>query len=183
VAATNSRQGARLPRRAAGVVQRQVLRLRVRCRRRRLDAELAAGIDPASEPALALRALQLLGLRNRRRLAACLRRLVDECDRAPARSLSSAIPVPRDQVAEARPTLVFMAELLCSADRLQPRGVAMLTQLLTDGGSVLYVRGARGVLQLRLQTILQCLVGRGQAFPEAPVLAPVSSDGGPVGQR
>jgi hypothetical protein len=91
--------------------------------------------------------------------------------------------VPRDQVAEARPTLVFLADVLRSADDVQPRGVAMLTQLLTDGGSVLYVRGARGVLQLRLQTILHCLVDQGPAFPEAWALAPVSTDGGPVGQR
>ena len=59
-------------------VSATILRLRVALRHDLLDSTLARGADPASQPALAVRATQLERPRHRRALARTLRRVVDE---------------------------------------------------------------------------------------------------------
>ncbi len=70
------------------------LRLRVHLRRRRLDRELAAGIDPADRPDLRERAAELVGARARRSLATVLDRTRREAE-GPARPFESAAPLAR----------------------------------------------------------------------------------------
>jgi hypothetical protein len=132
-----------------------------------LDARLAAGIDPASEFVLVARAAQLLSQPHRRRLAASIERVVDEADAGKPPSWGPAVPVVRAQVVEARASLLFIAHLLRFADRVRPRGVAIVDRLLTDGGSALYLRSARGAVELQAQAALDHLVGAQRATPEA----------------
>jgi hypothetical protein len=75
--------------------------------------------------------------------------------------------VVRAQVVEARASLLFIAHLLRFADRVRPRGVAIVDRLLTDGGSALYLRSARGAVELQAQAALDHLVGAQRATPEA----------------
>ena len=153
--------------RVASPVEQLLLRLWVRLFNWNLDASLAAGVDPSTRPALRARAAQLLSARRRRRLAGALERLVEEADKAPPPSFSVALGVARDQVAEARSSLLFLAYLLRHAEPVGLRGVAIVNRLLTDGGSVIYAPSARGAVELEVQVALDCLVGVDMACPEA----------------
>jgi len=82
--------------------------------RGRLDAQLAAGLDPQSDPALALRAKRLIRARNRRRLARSVEHLIEEVDADRNWWLSAAVPFLRDQVVEARGTLMALARARAS---------------------------------------------------------------------
>jgi hypothetical protein len=144
----------------------QALRLRVIWSHWSLDTKLAAGVDPASDPALILRAAQLRSPRHRRRLAASVERLVGEANAPRLPALTVAVPVVREPILEARNSLLFLAFLLRYADRLGPRGVAMVQRLLTDAGSVLYTDTARGAVELQVQTIFDCLLDRPDLTPE-----------------
>jgi hypothetical protein len=141
------------------------LRLRVRLFHWELDQRLAAGVDAACSPELMSRAAQLVSTRHRRRLAAWLERVVSEADATPPPSFSIILGTARDQVVEARASLLFLAYVLRDADRVAPRGVAIVDRLLTDGSSPLYVGGAGGAVALRAQTALDCLVGPENASP------------------
>jgi hypothetical protein len=157
------------------------LRARVRAFHWRLDAELAAGFDPAGRPTLCVRAGQLLSLRHRRRLAAWLERLVEEADSARVSAFSAAVPIAHQGIREARASLLFLAHLLRHAEHVRPRGVAMVELLLRDGNSVVYVPSARGAVELRMQTALNCLVGERRADPEAWFTVPDSDTEALVG--
>ncbi len=167
MASFDSEAGQPISRRLAGFARRQALRPRVLVSRWRLDQDLAAGVDSGSRPSLGLRADQLLRPRSRRRLANSLKRIVDDFDADRGWWLTAAVPFVRDQVAEARDTLLWLAEALLTAEEIHPRGVALATRLLTDPDSPLYVRSARGALQRQAQTALDQLVGRPNATPEA----------------
>jgi hypothetical protein len=145
----------------------QALRLRVIWSHCSLDTKLAAGVDPAGDPALILRAAQLRSPRHRRRLAASVERLVGDAHAARPPAFTVAVPIVREQILEARDSLLFLAHLLRYADRLQPRGVAMVQRLLTDGGSVLYTDTACGAVELHVRTTLDCLVDHPDLTPEA----------------
>ncbi len=156
-----------LTERIARFARRGALRLRVWWSRWSLDNELAAGVDPASNPALCLRAAQLGSPGHRRRLAGCLERLVGESEVDRLGGLSAAVPVVRAQVAEARQSLLLMADLLRSADRIRPRGIAAIERMLTNGGSILYVDSARGAVELQVRIVLDWLVVEEESTPEA----------------
>jgi hypothetical protein len=147
-------------------------RLRVLLLRGRLDSELAAGADPGSDPALALRAQQLIRPRYRRRLAASVHRLVEELDTDPAAYLmSSAVPVQRDRVVAARGTLVALAGALRDVDPVNPRGVALTLRLITDPASPLY-SGTAMALQSRAQSALEHLLSGSHPWCELPPTPP-----------
>ena len=132
-----------------------------------LDSQLAAGVDPASDPALIVRAGQLRSPSHRRRLAAWVERLVKDADAPPRPTFTVAVPLAREQVLEARDSLLFLAHLLRHADRLRPRGVAMVQRLLSDAGSVLYTDTVRGAVELEVRSALDCLVDSPEPTPEA----------------
>jgi hypothetical protein len=75
-----------------------------------------------------------------------LRNLVDAAEE-PARALSSAIPVQRKQILHERGFLLQLALDLESDDDVNPRGVALLERLLTDGGSPFYMPAPEGTLR------------------------------------
>jgi hypothetical protein len=157
----------RLVHRIVSFAWHQALRLGIWWSQSSLDARLAAGVDPASELALALRAAQLVSARHRRRRAAWVEHLVRETDAGRAPGLSAAVPIAREQVTEARASLLFLAHVIRHAERVRPRGMAMVEQLLADGNSVLYIRSARGAVELQVQAALDCLVGERNATAEA----------------
>jgi hypothetical protein len=160
-------QGALVAPSDSRLVRNLALRLWARCVHWKVDERLAAGIDPATDRVLTARAAQLLSVRHRRRLAAGIERIVAEADAAPHPAFSAVVGTARDQVVEARTSLLFLAHVLRHADPIGARGVAIVDRLMTDGRSVLYRGGVRGAVALRVQTALDCLVGDRNATPEA----------------
>jgi hypothetical protein len=144
-----------------------VARLRVILLRGRLDSELGAGTDPRTDPALAMRASQLVRPRYRRRLAASVRRLVEELDADPGSYLSSAVPVRREHIAAARGTLVALAGALRDVDPVDPRGVALTLRLITDPASPLYA-GTAMALQISAHAALEHLLAGSHPWCELP---------------
>ncbi len=103
-------------------------RLRVAWHQPRLDAELAAGVDPGCSEEHALRAAQLVS--RRRRYAGGLRRAID--------GRGAGVPVCRAAVLEARPALEALADDLVEVRDPSPRGVALTLRLRCEGGGPLY---------------------------------------------
>ena len=103
-----------------------------------LDRRLAAGARPEESPALRRRARKLRSDRKRRALAAAVARLIREAD-GPAGPLTSAVPIQRAAVRTCRPLLLMIAEDLEDTKLpVSAKGVALLEQLLSDGGSPVY---------------------------------------------
>jgi hypothetical protein len=103
----------------------------------RLDNEIARAVGRPGDAELALRERQLVGARERRRLAGAVERVLAEADRRPA--FSAAVPIDREAVEVARPALTQLALALRSGEPVDPRGVALTLRLLTDAYSPLYL--------------------------------------------
>jgi hypothetical protein len=121
-----------------------------------LDRRLAEGERPDGDPALELRASQLTSEKARRRLAGSLRRTV-ELAPEPMRPGSTA-PLDRWAVLADRDRLIEIANRLDSSQPVGVRGVAMISDLLSDGASPLYapggIKGRHGhELANRLQSV------------------------------
>jgi len=128
------------------------LRLRVFARRGTLDRLLADGIDPATDPRLALRAAQLARPALRARLACQLREAVRSIDgRALTRRRRPQVPV---DVTSVRACLAEIEDLARSLTDIAPRvrGIAIACRLLTDGLSPLYQPGRQDQLRRTLRT-------------------------------
>ena len=137
---------------------RQALRLEARWSHWSLDERLAAGFDPASDRALAMRAEQLRSPRHRRRLAAWIERLAKEPERSGRRGMSAAVPIVPEQVAVARDSLLELARRLRETEQpVRARGVAIVQRLLTYSDSDLYTKTARGAVELQVQAALLAL--------------------------
>jgi hypothetical protein len=117
-------------------------RLRVGLHRARLDQQLADGFGKDSVEDRALRGRQLATRRTRRRLARSLRARVKDAERSGGPQLSAAVPLARRTVLSARESLLGLAERLESPDPVNPRGVARVLVMLTDGTGPLYTPGA-----------------------------------------
>jgi hypothetical protein len=121
----------------------------------RLDRPLASGTPPEASALLAARALFLTSARYRRALARTLRRMLaasagpsaNPRPIAAARSAGAALqpPVPlrRDRIARSAPGLAGLANCLTEPRPVPARGVALVSQLLTDGCGPLYRAAAR----------------------------------------
>jgi hypothetical protein len=142
-------------------------RVRARLDHSRLDATLAQGADPCNSHALAHRAARLTSQRSRKRLAAWIEDILATAGRAPSgkvvvvysRAFSLAIEPDRDEVAAAGPVLKSVRELLRSSAPVYARGVALLADLLSDGGGPVYLPSWRGELSDRLELIISALEG------------------------
>jgi hypothetical protein len=135
--------------------------VRARLRRFSLDAALARGVDPCESPLLAYRAARLTSERSRGKMAAWVADILATAKR-PARALSAAVEPDRDEVVAAEPLLMQVRELLQSTVPVYARGVAMLEDLLGDGGSPLYLPARRAELSHELELIIAALEGREQ---------------------
>jgi hypothetical protein len=136
------------------------VRGRVFFHRGALVRRLAAGASPSDSPELARRAQQLCSPRHRRLLASGLERVIDEAQEG-RRPYSAAVPLRRRAILSERVPLLGLAfELRDTAEEVSSHGVALIEQLLSDGGSPLYtenpdeslegaIRRARAALLLR----------------------------------
>jgi hypothetical protein len=97
-----------------------------------LDAQLADGVSPLRDAALALRARQLVSRQSRERLAAGLEGLVRKAEWPPL-PRGVAIPLVRRQILEARTGLLGLAACLRAERPLYARGMALVSDLLTYG--------------------------------------------------
>jgi hypothetical protein len=113
-----------------------LLRIRTRLLRAWLDRQIARGIERPGDRALALREAQLVGARERTRLAARFERLLVPDRRA--NRLSSAAPVDHAAVEVARPLLTEVILSLRSSEVVEARGVVLGWRLLTDPCSPIY---------------------------------------------
>ena len=118
-----------------------LLPLAVRVHRAWLDGQLAEGRRPDSDPELALRARQLTSEEMRHRLSRALLRIVDVANRTPRPRRTAAAPLDRSAVLEARALLIQLAQRLDAEDSVNPRGVAMVSRLITDGAGPMYAPG------------------------------------------
>ena len=112
-------------------------RVRARAVGRRIDRALANGASPDADVLTALHARRLLGIRERRRLAAALTHawLVASERRAVA---ATSVVIDRRAVAAAHPEIVDLTERLLSPQPVSVRGVAFVRTLLTSGTGPMY---------------------------------------------
>jgi hypothetical protein len=112
-------------------------RLQVRLHRSNLDHRLADGHAPEDSAALGLRAAQLATETHRRSLASSLRLVVDKATRPPG-GLGSMVPIDREAVGAWREAISGLADRLERPGPVDPRGVARVAVLLSDGAGPLY---------------------------------------------
>jgi hypothetical protein len=121
------------------------IRIRARLQRLSLDRRLAAGESPWASAELRWRADQLTSARERRSLAEEIDRLLDDAAR-PGRRRGAAVPLDRSAVCACDELLRGLADELRHAELVYAHGVALVRQLLRDGGSPLYCADSDGAL-------------------------------------
>ena len=136
----------------------------------RLDRQLADGARPEANPVLAARAMFLTSAAYRRALAASLRRMLaaslsPETRPRLAIARSSAgvarqphVPLRRDRIATSASGLARLAGFLTGSGPVPARGVAMVSQLLADGGGPLYRGGSPDDLSAIVERACQALI-------------------------
>jgi len=146
-------------------------RLLARCLAPGLDRQLAAGVRPEVSAVLAARAMVLTSVRYRRGLAASLRRTLAASVSpqmrprlmAASRSAGAArqphVPLRRDRIAGSASELDGLARSLAGPSPVPAQGVALVSQLLADGGGPLYRVGARDDLDAIVERAAQALTG------------------------
>jgi hypothetical protein len=112
------------------------LRVRVFLRRGTLDRLLAAGMDPAWDPELRLRATQITAPKRRCALSASLQAAVRDAHRSPR--WSAAVPLARGAVLAAADELRLLAGCLADPTAPAAQGVALAGQIVRDPCSPLY---------------------------------------------
>jgi hypothetical protein len=129
-------------------------RAHARLRHSNLDASLASGADPCDSRALACRAAWLTRSRTREKLAASVDDVL-----APVLTLSSAVAPDRREVSVASAHLMRLRALLRSRAPVYAQGMAMLRQVLRDGGSPMYLPAWPGALAQAIEEIIAALEG------------------------
>lgn len=125
-----------------------------------LDRQLAAGQPAESDRLLAARAQHIVSLPRRRALARDWEHLLRVARRAPA----PAVPLCRDRIAAAEPSIRELVACLRVPLPVPARGVAAATVLLTDATGPLYHRHSRATLDGRVREAV------GQLDPARPLL-------------
>jgi len=134
-------------------------RLAARWRAHLLDTQLARGVAPETDAALALRAHTLGEPRIRDVLARSVERVLDEARSAQRPSLTR-IPICKAEVLGAAAELEELATRLRGPGLLASRGLATVHLLLTDGCGPLYFRDAAGELRAAVSQTLEALEPR-----------------------
>jgi hypothetical protein len=128
--------------------------------RRRLDAELARGADPAGRPGLAARAHRLRTQRSREDMAAAIEDVIREADRPPR--LSAAAPINRPAIRAARAELTDLAQQVRARPDAPARGLALVRLMVMDGASPLYGREPAEALLVTVGEARRALLGVGR---------------------
>ena len=141
----------------------------------RLDRQLADGARPEASAILAARAVFLTSVEFRRGLAASLRRILAAAAAVPASpdagprlaagpsaafARQPFLPLRRDRIARSAPELAGLAGYLTEQGPVPAQGVAMVSQLLADGGGPLYRAGSRDDLDTIIERASQALIRR-----------------------
>jgi hypothetical protein len=146
-------------------------RLLARCLAPCLDRQLADGARPEMSAFLAARAMVLTSVRYRQGLAASLRRMLAAsvspqtrprlltASRSAGAARQPYVPLRRDRIACSASELDRLARSLAVTGPVPAQGVAMVSQLLADGGGPLYRTGARDDLDVILERAAQALTG------------------------
>jgi hypothetical protein len=144
-------------------------RLLARCLAPGLDQRLADGARPEANAVLAARAMVLTSDGYRRALAASLRRMLAAsvspharprlitASRSAGVARQPYIPLRRDRIAGSASELDGLARSLAGRSPVPAQGVAMVSQLLADGGGPLYRAGARDDLDAVIERVAQAL--------------------------
>lgn len=142
------------------------VRVSVLARRRTLDHQLAAGVDPRSDPALGLRAAQLCRRRVRRGVARRLRRTITAARKAKSDRLGFAA-LARSEILGEADALMELVRRLEAPQPVEAMGVALARQLISDANSPLAVGADPGTLHMvvRLTTAALDLTPRHGAPP------------------
>jgi hypothetical protein len=122
-----------------------ITRVSVLVRRGDLDQQLAAGIDPRANAALALRARQLCTPRTRRRIAGQLRRTIAVAGRGSS-GCFRFVPMARGEIIEETDALLDLANRLEAPRPAEAMGVALAKMLVADANSPLAVGAEPGTL-------------------------------------
>jgi hypothetical protein len=134
-----------------------------------LDHRLAGGARPEASALLAARAMVLTSDGYRRALAASLRRMLaasvaprprslpETAARSSGAVIHAYVPLRRDRIATAAPELAGLAERLTQRGPVPARGVALVSQLLADGGGPLYRAASREDLSESVERASQAL--------------------------
>ena len=123
-----------------------------------LDLALASGADPAGSPQLERRTAHLLSHLNRVRVVGALR----QSRRSAGTRIDPRdpqVPVDPEEVRLAERQLVELEELLIGTAPVYCRGVAMASQILSEGTGPLYRPRRRGDLRERVAEVLAALRG------------------------
>jgi hypothetical protein len=123
-----------------------------------LDAALAAGADPSSSAMLERRAAHLLSRDHRARVVGSLRLSRATAD-APIAMGDPRIPVEAEEVRLAMGQMVELEDLLISPAPVYCQGVAMASQIVSEGTGPLYAPRHRGELRERVTKVLAALRG------------------------
>jgi hypothetical protein len=138
----------------------------------RLDRQLAEGARPETSAILAARAMFLTSVGFRRALAASLRRILaasgtattspapDGPPRPPATGVARRpyVPLRRDRIVGSASGLAGLAGFLTEQGPVPAQGVAMVSQLLTNGGGPLYRSGSQDDLDDIIERASQALI-------------------------
>jgi hypothetical protein len=126
---------------------RLLARLRAFWRRVELDRQLAQGVAPDTSPALLQRSRVLSSWRVRHTLADGLESVIVEAATPPRRAMGAAVPVQREAVLDAQDDLLRLVAALRAEPAAPVRGIAMASQLLTDGAGPVFAPHPRGALR------------------------------------
>jgi len=131
-----------------------------------LDTSLAAGASPESGPLIALRARALVVPAQRRRLASDWERVVRAARERPAST--KQVPLRRDWIVAAEADIRELQRSLRASAPVPARGVAMASNLLTDGTGPVYNRNSRADLRAAVQEAIQHLDPSRELVPISP---------------
>lgn len=121
----------------------------------RLDRELADGARPEASAILAARAMFLTSAGFRRALATSLRRILAT---AAGVAYPPHVQLRRDRIARSASELAGLAGFLAGQGPVPAQGVALVSQLLADGGGPLYRAGSRDDLDAIIERAAQALI-------------------------
>jgi hypothetical protein len=122
-----------------------------------LDSLLAVGCTPESSRLLAVRARQLVSLRERKSVAHSWEHLLRVAYRAPERratgslAAAAAVPVRAKRIISAEPAIVDLVSRLAAPLPVPARGVAMARLLLSDATGPVYSRRSRADLTTEVE--------------------------------
>ena len=146
-----------------GVSARRIDGMRValiaRWRAPELDRQLAPGARPGADTLLAVHGQRITSRRGRGRVADGLARALRDALAAPG--FSAAVHPDRQEILAARTVLAVIDRRLRASQPVTPQGVALLRELLIDGGGPLYRCSEPGALGSRLRTAAAALEPRG----------------------